>query len=337
MTTVLLTLLLAAGPFDGLAGTLLDFTANHGADRRIWSPALGERRAVYVYLPPGFDGRTPLPAGLWLHGLGQSEKGFADVAPLFDAAIRCGKLPPIILAAPDGSIQGRPTLVRTGSFYVNSAAGRFADYIVDDVWHGLVRANFPVKPDRRSHVLAGASMGGFGAYHLGLTRKAEFGVLVGVFPPLDLTYADCRGRFLGEFDAFCRGVRTEFPRNEVVGRFGPFAVRSSRLTDPLVGGRRADLDERSAFIRAVNPADLLDVSDIRPGEFDLWVGYGTRDEFNASGTVQSFAERCRARGFQPDVVVLPDGRHNRATAQALFPAAADWLRPRLAADTTTAP
>ncbi len=318
-----------------LAGRVLDFTNNHGADRRIWSAALGQRRNVYVYLPPGYDGATPLPAALWLHGMGQDEKSFFEVVRLFDGAVRTGRLPPLVIAAPDGSIPGPPSLTRTGSFYVNSAAGRYADYVVQDVWHGLVRGRFCVRPDRDGHVLSGASMGGFGAYSLGLSHKAEFAHLIGIMPPLDLTYGDCRGDYLGPFDPLCRGERVDLPRDAVVGRFGYglVRVRSRRLTDPLLG-RAADPAAIGAFTRTVNPAHLVDAADVRPGEFGLFAGYGGRDEFNAGATVLSFAERCRRRGFEPDIVVVPDGRHNFATAVALFPPACDWLRARLAGDTT---
>ncbi len=331
--------LITAGKFDrlnaGLAGRMLDYTANHGVDRRLWSPALGAKRDVYVYLPPGYDGVRAFPAALWLHGLGQDEQGFSEVAQRFDAAIRCGQLPPMILVAPDGSIPGLPTLVRSGSFYLNSAAGRFEDFVFQDVWHGFVRATFRVRPERECHVVAGASMGGFGAFHLAFKHKAEFAHLVGVFPPLDLTYADCHGHYMSEFDPLCRGMRTTFPRDEVIGRFsnGLIPVRSRRLTDPLVG-KRADPAVVGAFIRAVNPADLLDACDVRPGEFNMFIGYGTKDEFNAGAQVRSFAERCRARGFQPDLVAVPDGRHNKDTARALFPPLVEWLRGKLPADTT---
>jgi hypothetical protein len=331
--------LIALGRLDrlnaGLAGRVLDFTDNHAADNRLWSPALGAKRGVYVYLPPGYDGVRYFPAGLWLHGLGQNEEDFFEVAERFDQAIRCGRLPPIILAAPDGSVPGLPTLVRGGSFYVNSAAGRYEDAVIQDVWHGFVTARFRVRAGRENRLLAGASMGGFGAYYLGFRHKAEFGHLVGVFPPLDMTYADCHGQYLAAFDPLCRGMRTEFPRNEVVGKFthGLIQVRSRRLTDPLVG-KRADPAVVGAFIRSINPADLLAACDVRPGEFNLFVGYGTRDEFNAGAQIQSFAERCRGRGFQPDIVVIPDGRHNKDTARALFPPVVEWLRARLPGDTT---
>jgi len=44
-----------------LRGQVLDYTANHGRDHRIWSAALGQRRDLYVYLPPGFNPRLRYP------------------------------------------------------------------------------------------------------------------------------------------------------------------------------------------------------------------------------------------------------------------------------------
>ncbi len=320
---------------SGLVGRVVDFTNNHGIDNRLWSPALGVKRDVYVYLPPGYDGVKPFPAALWLHGLGQDEQGFFEVAEQFDQAIRCGRIPPMIVAAPDGSIPGMPQLVKSGSFYLNSAAGRYEDFAIQEVWHGFVKCRFRIRPEREAHVLAGVSMGGFGAYHLGFKYKSEFAHLIGVFPPLDLTYADCHGHYLGEFDPHCRGMRTEFPRNEVIGKFnnGLILVRSRRLTDPLVG-RRTDPAHVAAFLRAINPADLLDTCDVQPGEFNMFIGYGTRDEFNCAAQVQSFAERCRRRGFQPELVAVPDGKHNRATAMALFGPLTEWLHGKMSGDTT---
>jgi enterochelin esterase-like enzyme len=59
-----------------LHGRLLDFTHNHGADHRIWSPALGQRRALYVYLPPGYDPAHKYPLAIFLHGAAQDEQFF---------------------------------------------------------------------------------------------------------------------------------------------------------------------------------------------------------------------------------------------------------------------
>ena len=51
-----------------LRGRVIDFTQNHGADRRICSPILGRPRDLYVYLPPGYDPSVAYPLILFLHG-----------------------------------------------------------------------------------------------------------------------------------------------------------------------------------------------------------------------------------------------------------------------------
>src|SRR2546427_160685 len=61
---------------SGLAGQVVDHTNNHGRDCRIWSQALGERRNLYVYLPPNFDPGKRYPILVWLHGMAQDERDF---------------------------------------------------------------------------------------------------------------------------------------------------------------------------------------------------------------------------------------------------------------------
>ncbi len=100
-----------------LHGQLVDFTHNHGADRRIWSPALGQRRDLYVYLPPGFDPRKQYPLAIFLHGAGQDEQFFLQSqVHHFDRAIVTGIMPPVILAGPTAaSTAGRPCAIRRAS------------------------------------------------------------------------------------------------------------------------------------------------------------------------------------------------------------------------------
>src|SRR5262249_30045229 len=108
-----------------LHGTVLDFTHNHGADHRIYSPALGHPRDLYVYLPPGFDPHRAYPVMIQLHGIAQDEQFFLRTVEVTDRAIACGRLPPLIIAVPDGSIRGKPTTFIPGSFFLNTKAGRF--------------------------------------------------------------------------------------------------------------------------------------------------------------------------------------------------------------------
>ena len=72
-----------------LAGQIVDYTHNHGTDRRIWSNALGQARDLYVYLPPGYDPSQKYPAIVWLHGFMQDEQSFLwnQVVDSIDQAI----------------------------------------------------------------------------------------------------------------------------------------------------------------------------------------------------------------------------------------------------------
>ncbi len=311
---------------DRLRGSVLDFTNNHGADRRIYSPALDEKRDLYVYLPPGFDANRPYPVMLFLHGIAQDERFFLRAVEDFDRAMACGKLPPFIIAAPDGSIRGWPTVFSPGSFYLNTQAGRFEDYIVGDVWSFLVQ-NFPIRPEREFHILAGGSMGGFGAYNLGLKHPDQFKILVGIAPPLNLRYEDCRGRYFANFDPACTGLREQLRPWQPVARYlGLITIRERRLSLPLFGHDRDAIQK----IAAENPVEMLDRLDVRPGEFDMFIGYGGRDEFNIDAQVESFLYRARQRGLSVAVAFDPKGHHTPATGFRLFPDFVRWLGPLLA-------
>ena len=50
-----------------LAGHVIDYTNNHGCDRRIYSPILGMPRDLYVYLPPGYDPACAYSLVLFFH------------------------------------------------------------------------------------------------------------------------------------------------------------------------------------------------------------------------------------------------------------------------------
>ena len=108
-----------------LHGTVIDHTHHHGADRRFWSQALCQKRDIYVYLPPCYDPSKQYPVMIWLHGFMQDENDFLTTFVIkFDRAIASGKIPPMIIAAPDGSSKQRFALFGPNSFFINSDAGR---------------------------------------------------------------------------------------------------------------------------------------------------------------------------------------------------------------------
>jgi pimeloyl-ACP methyl ester carboxylesterase len=312
-----------------LHGQVIDHTHNHGADRRIWSPALCQRRDLYVYLPPGFDPCQLYPVVVWLHGFAQDEHSFLnDVIEPLDRAIACGKLPRVIIAAPDGSLNGRACLFSAGSFFLNTKAGAFEDYLMQDVWGFLVE-HYPIRPEPEAHVLAGASMGGGAAFNLGIKYRDRFKVVVGFFPPLNNRWVDCHGRYMRPFDPDCWGWRTDLSRgHEVVGRFyGVVTIRVRQVVDPLYDRRAPQVIQE---LSRENPIEMLDSYGLRDGELAMFVAYSGRDQFNIGAQVESFLYVARQRGLHVDVAYDPEGKHDTATALKLYPCLLEWLAPRLA-------
>ena len=319
-----------------LQGHVVDYTNNHGSDNRLYSAALCEKRDLYVYLPPCYDAGKQYPVMFWLHGFAQDEHSFIGqvVGPL-DNMIACGKLPPMIVVAPDGSLKGTMCLRSAGSFYLNTKAGCFEDYIINDVWN-FVTTNYPIRPEREAHVLAGVSMGGGAAYNLSIKYKSRFKVALAFFPPLNTRWLDCHCHYMANFDPCCWAWRTDFTHgHEVVGRFyGVITIRLKHVIKPLY-----DIGPDTASeVAKDNPIEMIDSYGLKEGDLSLWVGYGRKDQFNIDAQVESFLHRARERGLTVTVSYDPNGKHDAATALRLFPGAVEWLAPLVApyARSTTA-
>ncbi len=303
-----------------LHGQLIGFTRTGGADHRIWSPALHQRRDLLVYLPPGYDPNRKYPLAIFLHGAGQDEQFFlqALVTP-FDRAISRGKLPPVIIAVPDGSIRGRATLLQPASFWADSRAGNFEQYLMVDVWNFLFE-HFSIRPDRESHALMGVSMGGSSAFALAIKHKDRVKVAIGLMPLLNLRYVDCRQKYRAPFEPDCNALRDRFRGWEPLGRRRLFVLRFSDLFVPLYGRGAKAL----AGMSSINPLELMIASSLRPGELDLYAGYGEKDEFNVGAQVESFLSCAHQRGIEVTVDRDPIGGHDLATGLRLFPHVLPW-------------
>lgn len=308
-----------------LSGQLIDFTKNHGGDHRIWSPALGQKRDLYVYLPPNFDPCKRYPLIIFLHGAAQDEQFFLQSqVEGFDRAMASGQMPPAIIAAPDGSIHGRATLIDPASFWTNSRAGAFEDYLMCDVWN-LLMETFPIKEGRDGKALVGASMGGSSAFALAMKHKDKVKTAMGFMPLLNLRYVDGNGRYRTDFDPDNFGYRERLRPMEALGRRRIFFLRFGDLFVPIFGrGRQA-----VAQISAINPAELMDTTNLQPGELDLYVAYGGKDEFNIAAQVESFLHLAAQRGINVAVDYDPNGRHDLATGQRLMPGAMRWAAQRV--------
>ena len=311
-----------------LCGQVIDHTANHGKDRRIWSPSLCQRRDLYVYLPPGFDPHQRYPLVVWLHGFAQDEAAFlTEVAPRIDAAMRAGLLPPFIAIAPDGSLEGEPCHAKPGSFFINSKAGKFEDYVMNDVL-GFVFANYPIRPERQAHMFVGLSMGGFGAYTQGIKHRDQFGSVVGIYPPLNLRWIDKDGKYFS-ISTPTVGWRTQVTsRNEVIARFygGLITFTIGQMIEPIFGRSEQGLQE----VMKHNPIEMIDSYNLKPGELEMYVCYGKHDEFNMGVQIESFLHVAKEHGLAVGVGVDPEGRHDLETAVRLLPGVIEWMRRRRA-------
>jgi hypothetical protein len=122
------------------------------------------------------------------------------------------------------------------------------------------------------------------------------------------------------------GVRDKFPPCKVVARYYGFVVvRQRRLIGPIAGHGLTAV----RFIARENPIEMLDPFAVRPDEFDFFIGYGTKDEFNIDAQVEHFLDEAAARGIYPTVVRHEGGHHTVKDGLKLFPAFCDWLNPRL--------
>jgi S-formylglutathione hydrolase FrmB len=311
-----------------IAGYIVDYTHNHGRDNRIWSEALHEKRDLYIYLPPNYDPHKQYPLILFLHGFIQDETSFLrDVIEPLDRAMQSGALPRAIIAAPDGSLHGMDCMFSAGSFFVNSKAGAFEDYLMGDVWD-FVMTHYRIRPEREAHVICGASMGGGAAFHTAIKYQDRFKLVAGIFPPLNLRWVSCRGRYMDPFDPCCWGWKTDY-RNplEVVARFYcVIAIRQGQFTGPLYGLFNPDT---AVFVSRENPIEMLDAYDVKEGDLDMFVGYGGRDQFNIAAQVESFLYRSKQKGLTVTVGYEPNGKHDLRTALKLLPDLLAWLKPRL--------
>jgi S-formylglutathione hydrolase FrmB len=311
-----------------LQGQVVDHTENHGSDRRIWSAALHERRDLYIYLPPGFDPQQSYPFMMWLHGFAQDERSFLRyVVDDLDAAMAAGKLPAMIVAVPDGSLTRNPFRISAGSFFLNTRAGAFEDFVMSDVWNFVVE-HYPIRPERELHVLAGVSMGGGAAYNLAIKHRDRFKVVLGIFPPLNNRWLDCHCRYRSPFDPNCWGWRTDFSNPyEVVGRFyGVVTIRMKDVLENLYTGG----PETAAQVSWDNPIEMIDRLCLHEGELCMYVAYGGRDQFNIAAQVESFLFRAKQRGLSVTVAYDPQGKHDFATAQKFYPSVLEWLTSVLA-------
>ncbi|MBX3300217.1 MAG: esterase family protein [Acidobacteria bacterium] len=141
-------------------------------EERLASRLMGRDMPYRVVLPAGYDpdgGKKKLyPVIYLLHGLGGSYANWTDKTGLADYVRDHG----IIVVTPEGG----------NGWYTDSVStptDRFESYIISELIPE-VEKRFAVDPERRGRIIAGLSMGGYGAMKFGLKYPEKFS-LVGSF------------------------------------------------------------------------------------------------------------------------------------------------------------
>jgi enterochelin esterase-like enzyme len=160
----------------------------------IASRAVGEELEVSVIEPAG-ESATKRPLLVFLHGAGGSDESFLADPAVLDGIARLGEEAPVV-AFPNGE----------ESWWHERSSGDWERYVVGEVIPAVSR-RFDADPRRVA--VGGISMGGFGAYHLGLAYPGRFCAVGGHSAGL---WSHPAEEFPGAFDDLA-----DYQRNDVVG------------------------------------------------------------------------------------------------------------------------
>lgn len=310
--TLVLLCLLATGPAVQAAepaGTI--------GSRRFASAILAHELTYQLYLPPGYDAAaaTRYPVLYLLHGRGDKMAAWTTIKPDLDRLINAGRIPPVIAIMPDA-----PASRRAG-YYIDSQfagseqpklpAGEPTEsaFTKDLVAH--VDATYPTKTDRLSRIVAGYSMGGYGALRYSLAHPELFGAAIVLSPAVyfPLPPPDSSTR---EFGAFGKGAKifddTTYTALNYPALIPAFVAKGLPLVMFIAVG-----DDEHALADPAEAAHDLD--------------YEAHTLYNKIRRVPLLTAQLR----------VVDGGHNWATWRPTFVEAIEYLFTQLSATATRGP
>jgi acetyl esterase/lipase len=177
----------ALEPANGPDWVTRAVTAPNVAFHTFRSAAAKSEVGFHVYTPAvyGTEKERRFPVLYWLHGTGGGLAGIAPLSAWFDAAIRDGKIPPMLVVFPNGL---------PASLWCDSSDGeRPVETILIRELIPHLDGTYRTIASREGRILEGFSMGGFGAARLGFRYPDLFcavSILAG--GPLDLDFSGPR-------------------------------------------------------------------------------------------------------------------------------------------------
>lgn len=164
-------------PAQEIKGQLQQFTihaatlANKGGE--------SQDRKVTVYLPPGYaSSGKRYPVIYYLHGFMGTDSIYPAMKDILDLAISKHKIRPFIL------VQSNQYTEFEGSFYSNSAlTGNWEDFTALELVN-YIDTHFRTIAQPSGRGIAGHSMGGYGAFKIGMLHPEVFSVVYALSPGL---------------------------------------------------------------------------------------------------------------------------------------------------------
>lgn len=187
------------------------------------------------------------PLLVFLHGAGGSNESFVANRAVLSGLVRLGAEAPVV-AFPDGE----------RSWWHNRASGDWERYVMREVIP-TVRRRFHTDPGRVA--VGGISMGGYGAYHLGLLHPGRFCAVGGHSAGLWLDESE---EFEGAFDN-----RADYERNDVLAavRRDPHAFGDTPVWNDY-GDEDWFVAGNAAFVSALRAGGADLTANVWPGGHD---------------------------------------------------------------------
>jgi enterochelin esterase-like enzyme len=212
---------------------------------RIDSEAVGRELDVSVIEPAG--GSEDRPLLVFLHGAGGSDDSFVANEAVLGGLARLGAAAPVV-AFPEGE----------ESWWHDRASGDWSRYVIREVIPAVTRR---YGTDPRRVAIGGISMGGFGAYHLGIAFPRRFCAVGGHSAGLWLNPAE---EFPGAFDN-----EADYERNDVLAavRKDPDAFGAAEVWNDY-GDQDWFVTGNAAFVATLEQGDADLTAHVWPGGHD---------------------------------------------------------------------
>lgn len=158
-------------------GKVVSFTINSKALQNIGGE--DPNRKVSVYLPPNYDASTQrYPVIYYLHGFMGKDNIFPQMQKILDEGISKQKIKPFIF------VQADQYTLFEGSFYSNSSlTGNWDEFESKELVEYMDK-NYRTLATRESRGIAGHSMGGYGAFKIGMLHPEVFSSIYALSPGL---------------------------------------------------------------------------------------------------------------------------------------------------------